>query len=669
MKTINFKKILFIITAVLLCVVTVFSAGCSCKKTPKPGEGDNPGTIDDDRRPEPTETGKFILKDGATPYKIVLPQGAVSLETMAADEIQRFFSEATGVEIPVVYDSGLVYAEDAKYISVGHTAPLTSAGIEIDGAKLGSDGYRLVTKGDSVFIAGVSAKSALYGAYDFLHEILGYEFFYEDCYSLHSNVKEVKLMGYNFAEYPDIEDRCMNYGYMDNDTSIYHNMRVRGFNEAFIPVGGKSFHNSLEWIASPPAAVTSDPAYAESAPKWKAPSGQQLCYTARGDAKAYELMQITCLNTLQKALASYPDKKVITLTMEDNHSVCGCASCTALANSYGGALSATVILFCNELNRAIREWFNTPAGAQHDRDLKIIFFAYNEMTKAPSVYNGESGKWEGIKGIKCDPGVGVYYAPISMDYTQSFQHKVNKDFQDITYSWAALADGIWLWLYSTIFPDYLVPYDTFNGMQSYYKMAKEVNARYLFDQAQWDADASTGWSALKAYLNAKLAWNVNADMSALIQGFFDGYFGEASAEMRAFFDSYRVHSEYIKDERNFTNKTDVFGGNASVYISAVKERFFPKGVLQNWMTLIDAALAKIEPLKTSDAALYQALYNRIALERLSVIYLWVSLYDYNTSTNQITDFKILFKADAERTGLNRLKEVAPIEGLWTSWGI
>lgn len=644
-----FNKRLTKIIVILLCCVIAAAAFAGCKSEPG-GKIPDTGDVGTHDREPAEDTGGFILKSGATQYKIVLPQSAVSSESMAADEIQSFFFEATGIELPIVTDSGLSYAENAKYISVGRTALLTGAGIAVDGALLGGSGYRVVTEGESIFVFGAAALGTVYGAYDLLHEMLNYEFYYEGCYSLDKNVKEIKLMKYKITEVPDIENRCANYGYMDTDTSFYYNLRGRQFTEPFVNIGGIAVHTSLKYIANPPASVTSDPDYAASAPKWKSSAGTQLCYTARGDAKAYELLQKTCLDALCKGLISYPSRNVVTMTIEDVPGLCNCSACQGNTDYYG-AQSANVLLFCNDLNRAARAWFETPEGAPYKRDLKIIFFGYYDMLKAPTK-----------GGIKCDDGVGVFYAPIEFDFTKSIGHNDNKALYDNMNTWATLTNDIYLWFYSTIFPDYMAPYDTFNSMQSYYKAAKAVNAKYLFDQAQTNNRASSGWSTLKGYLNAKLAWNVNADIGKLIQNFFDNYFGEASGEMRAFFNSYRVHSEKIKAEQGFS-------GVRSVYINAVQEKFFPKGILQNWKNYIDAALAEIAPLKASDPARYQMLYDHITLERLSVLYLWVQLYDYNTSTEQIADFKSTFKADAERIGVSEIREGSPIGGLFTSWGV
>ncbi|MCL2751719.1 MAG: DUF4838 domain-containing protein [Firmicutes bacterium] len=648
MKTAVFNKgFKRIITILLACVMAGSAFACGDKSGPGGGGGGGGR----DERPPAVETGKFILKSGVLPYQIVVGQNAGSLEQMAADEVQSFFFEATGYEIPIVDDSGLTYSVSGQYISVGRTALLSGAQVTVDDTKLGGSGYIIVTKGDSIFVVGATGYGTVYGAYDLLGEMLNYEYFFEGCYSLDKNVSEVKLMGYDITEIPDIEFRTANYTYYDFDTANYYNLRVRQFTEPIANINDKAFHNCLDYIKTPPVSVTSDPAYAVSAPKWLNAAGNQLCYTAKGDAKAYELMQATCLDAVQKALIRYPDRNIVTLTMDDYYDYCNCQACLANTNYYG-ANSANNILFLNDLNRAVRAWFETPAGALHKRDLKLIFFAYHDAVQAPTK-----------GGLKCDPGVGVWYAPINeADFTKPITHSFNIDAYNLMNAWAPVADGVYLWIYSTIFYDYLSPFDTFNSMQSYYQMAKSIGAKYIFDQGQYSQGAATGWSVLKIYLNAKLAWNVDADMGKLINRFFDGYFGEASAEMRAFFDSYRMHSEYIKAEQGF-------GGIRSIYINAAQEKFFPKGVLQDWKTKIDAAIAKIEPLKTSDPERYQVLYDHIALERLSVLYLWIKLYDYNTFTDVITNFKLTFKADADRIGLTESQAGAPIELTYAAWGI
>ena len=64
----------------------------------------------------------------------------------------------------IVSDNGLTFNPQDKYISVGNTEILATSGVAVEQDKLTSDGYRIVTKGNTVIIAGPSDYGTLYGA-------------------------------------------------------------------------------------------------------------------------------------------------------------------------------------------------------------------------------------------------------------------------------------------------------------------------------------------------------------------------------------------------------------------------------------------------------------------------------------------------------------------------
>ena len=87
-----------------------FAACKKCNNNSSSGS-DPSGTSDVTQDPNHnfsyTETDNYLLKDGATEYKIVIPSSGVSTElSVARDELVRLFKEATGVTLQVVTDTG-----------------------------------------------------------------------------------------------------------------------------------------------------------------------------------------------------------------------------------------------------------------------------------------------------------------------------------------------------------------------------------------------------------------------------------------------------------------------------------------------------------------------------------------------------------------------------------
>ena len=628
------KKIrIFAMIAALLFSFTLLLAGCRPKT---------------EKKEEQAVVGQ-LLENGTTEYKILIADDAGYLVQTAAEELTGFFAEATGVTLQTV-TSGDV--SSGKYISLGETDALMGTDIDYDVSKLGTDGFRIVTKGDDLYLVGGSDYGTAYAVYALLEDLVGFDYFYVDCYSLDLGVTDLPLYNYNVTEIPDIAMRAAGTGAIIGDNMSLLRMRQRTYYSYFIPIGNNWVHNSYNYVENSPDLNVNKWL---SSPTANAAAGQ-LCYTAHGDAEEYEKMQNACLATLIDGLKTYPDRDVVSLTVQDNTDFCACEACAAMAERYGGANSASVILFVNDLNAKVRAWFETEEGAPYKRDLRIVFFAYNATTDAPVRLNEKTGKYEAIEGISMDEGVECFYAPINANYIKSFYDSSNDGYLKITQSWAAISEKMFFWYYNVNYNDYLSPCYTFNGMQDNYRLAVESGADWFFDLGPHnEMGFATGWNNLKQYLSAKLAWDCNADFNQLIDNFFEGYFGPAAEEMRAYFDSLGVLATYNSNYNGY-------GGYRTLYDTYALEKYWPKRILQQWLDNCDAATEAIAALKETDPDSYERYYKHIAGERISALYLFVSCYSYNSAPDVIAAYKRQANADIKTCKLTRTNEYTSING-------
>ena len=81
--------------------------------------------------------GEYLIENGATNYKIVIPYEPTEYETMAADLLVEYFNRSTGVEICVIDDSSSSISQGGKYLSVGDTKLMRNSGISVPLDKLG----------------------------------------------------------------------------------------------------------------------------------------------------------------------------------------------------------------------------------------------------------------------------------------------------------------------------------------------------------------------------------------------------------------------------------------------------------------------------------------------------------------------------------------------------
>ena len=593
--------------------------------------------------------GQYLVNNGETEYKIVIPEGSSGLLQIASADLKRFLSEATGVSIPVVTDQEVTGAD--KVISIGETVLLRNTDISYSYEELGKDGYKIITKDDDVYLVGNSDYGALYAAYTLLGILVDWDYYAQDCYTLTKGVSQIPLYDFDLTDIPDIPIRVASDGVVETSNQALYRLRQRPLTENFIFVKNYWAHNSFQYVKDSPDVNDT----------WYNTAKTQLCYTAHGDADQYEKMQEACFITLRDAMIQTPDRDAVTFTIEDNSDYCDCDACNAMKTKYG-ALSSTVILFLNDLNGRVRAWFETEEGKPYARDLRIVFFAYNAYEAAPATLNSSTGKYEANAGIQMDDGVYCMLAPIRMDYYRPVTDPANQEYYNNLKSWGDLAQGnLYLWLYSTNFFNYLAPYDCFDSFAENYRLAKECNAYYLFDQRQTDERVTiTGWSILKDYVCSKLAWDVDRNPEELIDKFFDGYFGPAAPEMREIFDQLRLLTEYNKEHQEMS-------GQSTIYLRLTDEKYWPKDILEQWLVNYDLAEEKIATLKESNPALYQAYLERIQKEKLSTLYLFVECYSYNTSAALINSYKAEFKELADKFSVTKYYESNDISHLYDKW--
>lgn len=596
-------------------------------------------------------SGKYLVNDGLTEYKIVIPEEASGLVRIASSDFNRFFAEATGVSVPIVTDSQ-VRGED-KFISIGQTTLLQNTDITYSYDELGRDGYKIITKDDDLYLIGGGDYGSMYAAYELLEILVDYDYFAEDCYVLTKGLTQIPLYKFNLTDIPDIPIRIASDAVVENSNQSLHRLRQRPLTENFVSVKNYWAHNSVQYVKD--SADVND--------TWYNNAKTQLCYTAHGDEAEYEKMLNACLETMKEALIQTPDRDSISFTIEDNSDYCDCEACTAMTEQYG-ALSSTVILFLNDLNAMVRQWFETEEGKPYARDLRIVFFAYNAYEAAPATYNETTGKYDANNGIKLDDGVYCMLAPIRMDYYLPITDPANQEYYNNLKSWGDMADGnLYLWYYSTNFFNYLAPYDCFDSFAENYRMAAQCNAYYLFDQRQKDeSGAITGWSTLKDYVCSKLAWDADQNPNELIEKFFNAYFGPAAPEMREVFDELRLLTSYNKEHNELS-------GQSTIYLQLTSETYWPKDILKQWLEAYDRAEEKIAPLKDTDPALYETYLERIQMEKLSTLYLFVECYSYNTSAELIDSYKAEFKELADKFHTTKVWEGTDISNLYDKWGL
>lgn len=595
-----------------------------------------------------------LAKAGVSEYSIVVPDKSENIDnygaaTRAAKELKTFFREATGADLgDYVQDTGNLKS-DIKYISIGFTNALNNNVEGVDYDALGISGYSIRTIDGNVYISG-QGMGLMNGVYEFLRTHFNYEYYTDGFYKIDDcTLKDVVLQTINEEYKPSFEYRLPAYGFeitaaggyaTDPDVGYrmqYNSLSIKG-------VGENMWHNFFNAIPLEE--------YKSAHPDWFSPDGSQPCLTRDKDGLATEMA-----GKVKAVLEASPTATFVMIGQQDNDDWCTCATCKSVISQYGGYNSATYILFMNAVSDKLQPYL-VESGRT---DVKLGMFAYHKTQDAPVTTVG--GKVSLIDGMKLNSNVCVVYAPIEANYYVSFNDEVNASVKKNIEGWGLAADNVLYWIYMENFGYYQLIFDNFGSMQENLQLLHEHNGMWLYNLGQYNNGNSTGFSRYKAYLNAKLMWNVNADVNALTDDFFNNYFGVASADMRKFFNEYRDMTKHIYENEDKTI------GYLSINGHTPSASDFWYSSMNKWLGYIDNALAEAEKLSKTDATEGERVTKAVKFESLFIRYALITYFSGNFTSDQLLTMKTEWQADADKLGVTLCGEHKNLETLYKEWGI
>lgn len=607
------KKSLKLIGLVLVIVMSFALVMIACDENTE--DPDTP-IYEEEEDVKLPATDIVLAKDGYTDYKIVMPSVPATKELVARDELVEFFRKSTGATLTVISDAGLTFNSDDKYISIGDTEILTTSGVVLDSSVLGTDGYRIVNKGNTVIIAGTSDYGTLYGVYGFLNHEIGFETYAED-EIYYESVTELKLLQFDVTEVPDFEKRQLGYYEVSKNMSYRDRMRVE-------------VHGN-DWIYGSHSHFTIMPkaTYYAAHRDWYSPDGTQLCLTN-------EDMRQEFVKNLKNIIASHPDKHYILLGEEDSNTFCDCDNCKAALELYGTP-SGVDMVFVNKVARDIKAWL---AETDPDRVLYIGTFAYLKTIPAP-VVKKEDGTFELTHpDVKAEDNVFIYFAPLHANYSYGFLDKENNsETAESMLGWQAVCDTFCIWTYSANFFNYFTNFNNWGTQALQYQELKSVGGKVIFDMGTWDTGAPS-FERLRTYLSAKLMWDTEADTKKLIADFMTNYYKDASEYMTKYYDLMRTYLEVIKEDFNM---------DATCYVNYNNGKYWSKSYIDTCFDYFEKAIDSVSKYKDSDPTLYESLVKRIKMEKLSVLFVALQHYQQTYTTAEqkamIDEFEEVAKAN------------------------
>jgi hypothetical protein len=172
-------------------------------------------------------------------------------------------------------------------------------------------------------------------------------------------------------------------------------------------------------------------------------------------------------------------------------------------------------------------------------------------------------------------------------------------------AWGKISGNILIWDYNIQFSNLVSPFPNLHTLKPNIKFYTDHHVNSLFMQANGQSGGEM--AGLRAYLICKLMWNPDADDSALMDEYLNGYYGNAAG---------RIVRQYIDTMRQSLVSTgfklDIFGSP-----EGAKDAYLSADMLKQYNALFDQA----EKAVATDPQLL----TRVKVARLPILYATIQI--------------------------------------------
>lgn len=461
----------------------------------------------------------LAVRGQAATCTIVRPAHASPSQVYAAEELQRFTEQLTGVKLPIVTDEGSL---PARSVVLGDTRFTTQLlGIPAEVNDLGEDGFRLVRRGERLLVLGGPVRGTLYGVYELLERFGGCRWYsswhsaipHRDTFAVPA-LDETQKPAFALREpfWFDLFNGDLAARNKVNGNAMHLDDRHGGHSYRF--GGGLGSCHTFNTLCSPDDHFATHPEYFSEVNGKRVRDNTQLCLSNP------DVLRIVTSNVLVR-IRQDPGASFYGVSQNDWYNYCTCPACKAIDDaeeSHAGSM----IAFVNKIAEAVEKEFP-----------KVIIetLAYQYTRKPPKTIRPRANVMPCLCTIECD-----FSFPLP-----SSAFKEDRAFMDDISGWGAICKRLYLWDYTTNFRDYTSPFPNVLALQGNVKFFQANRVEYLFEQGAYQGRHGD-FAELKAWLLAKWLWNPNLPQESLLQDFFKGYYGAAAPYARTYFDA--LHSYY-----------------------------------------------------------------------------------------------------------------------------
>lgn len=515
--------------------------------------------------------GKYDKKDR---FKVELRNSV----TFLADTLKKMTGDNNISVIPESEYSG----EKAIILTVGN----------VDG--LGVDGdYSLNIGEESVTIKANNEQGVSSGIYDFLETKLGCMFVSND-YDYIPSLNTICLDKESKKVSPSIKWREIYSYYTEKNGEAAEEIDYLGWHSK-LRLNGAASDNWYHWCHTSFTYIPPEK-YFDEHPEYfsyylgkrtykQGPVSGQLCWT---NEDVYKIIS----EQIFKEMAENPDIHIWDISQMDTWISrgigCTCDKCKAIDDKEGSQMGS-LLTFVNRLADECKVKFP---------DNYISTLAYNYTVEPP-------------KNLKPRDNVIIKLCLMPGDVASSYAEptsKAAKDANKVVEEWGKIAKHIVIWDYNIDFHNYLMPYPILRHLDANNEFYIDNNVYGIFHQM--GRDKGGDMDELNSYIFARLMWDENVDVKAIINKYLTVYYGDAAPYI----------AKYMSDLDYNAQKA-----NKDMYIystveSHVTDYLSPKNI-NSYLDTLDKALESVKG--------NEALTKRVNRVRLSVLFAKAEQFDFD----------------------------------------
>ncbi len=465
-----------------------------------------------------------IVADGQSDYQIVLGDGPAKVARVAADELQHWLAEATGVELPIV--AGADPAR--KHIFVGESALPEDAGVDV--TALEREAFAVRSVGEDLVLVGLDDGShpreiahttaptscgTMNAVYDFLEDQVGVRWYWhDDLGTIVPQRETLTVPALNYEEAPHFIYRSLPYGPRDAEgEQVARGMwgRRNRLGKSISTYHSHAFfrHMPIEEYAAEHPEYYALVDGRRVTRYYSGHHGGQVCTT---NPQVINIFADSCIEYFEQ----HPGRTMCAVSPNDGSGFCQCKECRALdpgtwpegSGREGKPLMADrMMTFYNQIAEQTSAVFP---------DCTLGAYVYSYYSLPP-------------ERVKPHPNLALVLA-INSAWRGGTPEFWAEDRKKID-GWAEVHD--YMFMYDIFYHGSRqlgFPAPIVEHTKKYFEHIDELGYQggYLYIGPTWEV-LGPG-----AYLMSKLLWDPDADADAIVDQYYADLYGAAADEVRAY---------------------------------------------------------------------------------------------------------------------------------------